>query len=148
MYVNQYIAARRVEYNSLSNIESICLELNLRKWKWLVMGIYKPPSYSEDAFIKSLFSYLTNAKKEGFENIVLLGDFYVTAENNKMEQLLNTFFLESLITSPTCFKSVTLTCIDLVLTYHKQYFMKPQTLVTGISDFHALTLTIMRNTFG
>ena len=44
MYVNQDIAARRVEYNSLSNIESICLELNLRKCKWLVMSIYKPPS--------------------------------------------------------------------------------------------------------
>ena len=86
MYVNQDIAARRVEYNSLSNIESICLELNLRKCKWLVMSIYKPPSYSEDAFMKSLFSYLTNAKKEEFENIVLLGNFNVTAENNKMEQ--------------------------------------------------------------
>ena len=56
MYVNQDIATRRVEYNSLSNIESVCLELNLRKRKWLVIGIYKPPSYSEDAFIKILFS--------------------------------------------------------------------------------------------
>ena len=36
-------------------IESICLELHLRKRKWLVIGIYKPPSYSKDAFIKSLF---------------------------------------------------------------------------------------------
>ena len=39
MYVIQDIAARRVEYNSLSNIGSICLELNLRKRKWLVIGI-------------------------------------------------------------------------------------------------------------
>ena len=100
MYVNQDIATRRVEYNSLSNIESVCLELNLRKRKWLVIGIYKPPSYSEDTFIKSLFYCLTNAAKE-FDNIVLLGDFSMVAENTKMEQLLNTFFLESLITSPT-----------------------------------------------
>ena len=64
-----------------------------------------------------------------------------------MEQLFNTFSLESLTTSPTCFKSVTPTCIDLILTNHKQYFMKSQTLVSGISDFHALTLTIMRNIF-
>ena len=47
MYVNQDIAARGVEYNSLSNIESICLELNIRERKWLVIGIYKPPCYSE-----------------------------------------------------------------------------------------------------
>ena len=140
------IAARRVEYNSLSNIESICFELNLRKRKWLVIGIYKPTSYSEDAFIKSLLSRITNTEKE-FEFIVLLGDFSMTAENTRIEQLLNTFSLESLITSTICFKIVTPTCIDLILTNHKQYFLKSQTLVTGISDFHALTLTIMRNTF-
>ena len=63
MYVNQDIAARHIEYHSLNIIESIWLKLNLRKRKWLVVGIYKPPGYSEDAFIKSLFSYLTNAKK-------------------------------------------------------------------------------------
>ena len=55
--------------------------------------------------------------------------------------------LESLITSSTCFKSVTPSCTDLILTNHKQCFMKLQALVTGISDFHILTLTIMRNTF-
>ena len=115
MYVNQDIAARRVEYYSLSNIESICLELNVRKRKWLVIGIYKSPSYSEDDLMKILFSCLTNATKE-FENIVLLGDFKMTAENTKIEQLLNTFSLNSLITSPTCFKSVAPTCIDLILT--------------------------------
>ena len=103
MYVNRYIAARCVEYNSVSNIESICLEINIKKRQWLVIGVYKHSSYSEVAFIKSLFSCLTNATKE-FENIVLLGDFSITPENTKMEQLLNTFSLESLITSPTCFK--------------------------------------------
>ena len=53
----------------------------------------------------------------------------------------------SIITTPTCFKTVTPTCIDLILTNHKQNFMKSQALVTRISDFHAHTLTIMRNTF-
>ena len=124
----------------------LCLELNLRKRKWLVIGICKPPSYSEDAFIKSLLSCFTNTTKE-FANIALLGDFNMTAENTKMEQLMNTFSLERLITTPTCFRSVTPTCVDLILTNYKQYFMKSQALVTGISDLHALTLTIMRNTF-
>ena len=140
IYLNEDIAARRVEYNSLSNIDSIPLELNLRKRKWLVIDIYKTPSYSDDAFIKSLFSCLTNATNE-FDNIVLLGDFNITPENTKMEQLLNTFSLESLITGRTSFKSVTPTCIDLFLTNYKQYFMKSLTLGTGISDFYAHTLS-------
>ena len=146
MYVSHDIDARRVEYNFLSNIENICLELNLRKRKWLVISIYKPPSYSKDVLIKSQFSFLTNARKE-FENIVLLGDFNMTAENTKIEQLLNTFSPESVITSPTCFKSVTPSCIDLILTNHKEYFKTLQKRLNGISDFHALTLTILRNTF-
>ena len=62
------IAARRVEYNSLSNIDGACLELNLRKHKWFVKSIYKPSGYSEDAFIKILFSCLTNAAKD-FDNV-------------------------------------------------------------------------------
>ena len=84
MYVNQDVAARRIEYNSLSNNESICFELNLRKRKWLALSICKPPGYSEDASVKSLSSCITNATKE-FENIVLPEDFIMTAENAKME---------------------------------------------------------------
>ena len=71
----------------------------------------------------------------------------MTTENTKMEQLLNTFSLERLITAPVYFKSVTPTCIGLTLASHKQFFMKSQAFVTGISDFHALTLTVMRNAF-
>ena len=81
VYVNQDIAARRAEYSSLSNIGSICFELNLRKPRWLLTGIYKPPSHNEGDFIKkNLFSYLTNTTKE-FHNIVLLRDFNITTEN-------------------------------------------------------------------
>ena len=81
VYVNQDIAARRAEYSSLSNIGSICFELNLRKPRWLLTGIYKPPSHNEGDFIKkNLFSYLTNTTKE-FRNIVLLRDFNITTEN-------------------------------------------------------------------
>ena len=71
----------------------------------------------------------------------------MTTENTKMEQLLNTFSLERLITAPVYFKSVTPTCIGVTLANHKQYFMKSQAFVTGMSDFHALTLTVMKNAF-
>ena len=109
-----------------------------KKRKRLVIGIHKPPSYSENAFIKSLFFCLTNTT-EDFDN-VLLGE-------ELLEELLNTFSLESLITAPTCFESVAPACIDLILTNHMQYCMKLQALLTGISDCHALTVTIIRNTF-
>ena len=39
--------------------------------------------------------------------LILQGDFNMTAENTKVEQLLNTLSLDSLITSLACSKSVT-----------------------------------------
>ena len=146
MYINQDIASRRIEYSSLSNIENICVELNLRQRKWLVIGIYKPPNFSEEIFVNALLSCLMVASKS-FDNIVLMGDFNMTVENNKLQLLLNSFSLDNLITTPTCFKGVTHTSIDLILTNQEQYFMKSQTIVTGISDFHALTITIMKKLF-
>ena len=69
----------------------------------------------------------------------------MTAENTKMDQYI---LLRKSNHKTDLFESVTLTtCINLILTNHTQYFIKSQALVTGISDFHAITLTIMRNTF-
>ena len=36
------------------------------------------------------------------------------------------------------------TCIDLTLTNQKQLFMKYRTFITSISNFHALTASIMK----
>ena len=69
----------------------------------------------------------------------------MTAENTKMDQYI---LLRKSNHKTDLFESVTLTtCVNLILTNHTQYFIKSQALVTGISDFHAITLTIMRNTF-
>ena len=46
------------------------------------------------------------------------------------------------------FKSVTNPfCIDLILTNQKHSFKHTQSLVTGISDFHKLIITIMKTCF-
>ena len=63
-----YISSRVLLYVFKFNF-SFCVNNGLEKKK--------------DAFIKGLFSCLTNATKE-FKNIVLLGDFNMTAENTKM----------------------------------------------------------------
>ena len=86
IHVSQDLTARCVEYNSRSNVESVYYELNFRKRKWLATAIHKPSS-SENAFIKSLFSCLTNVAKE-FRNIVLPGDFNMTAKILKRNHYL------------------------------------------------------------
>ena len=56
------------------------------------------------------------------------------------------FDLESLINSPTCYKSTNPSCIDLILTNKKNHFMKSATFETGLSDHHKLITTILRKT--
>ena len=64
-----------------------------------------------------------------------------------MIDFLSTHDLCNLIKEPTCFKGKTPTCIDLILSNRKQFFMKSKTFITGISDFHALTTSIMKQTY-
>ena len=62
-----------------------------------------------------------------------------------LNHFLDIFYLSSLITEPTCFKSDSNpSCIDLILTNSKNHFMKSSTFEPGISDFHKLTTTIMK----
>ena len=108
------------------NIEHISIEMNLRKRKWVVIGIYKSPNINKVAFINQLTSCLGNISCK-YENIILMGDFTMTPENQNMQQLLQTFSLDNLIKEPTCFKSENPTCIDLILTNQNQYLIHSHT---------------------
>ena len=56
--------------------------------------------------------------------------------------------LKSLIKHPTCYKNPdSPTCIDLVLANAPRSFQSIWVLETGLSDFHSMTLTVMRKTF-
>ena len=56
------------------------------------------------------------------------------------------FDLESLLNSPTCYKSKNPTYTGLILTKKKNDFMKSATFETGLSDRHKLITTILRKT--
>ena len=70
----------------------------------------------------------------------------MSTENPNLKNLMCSFDLESLIYSPTCYKSINPTCIDLILANKKNYFMKSTTLETGLSDHTKLITTILRKT--
>ena len=56
--------------------------------------------------------------------------------------------LKSFIKHPTCYKNPdSPICIDLVLTNASGSFQSICVLETGLSDFHSMILTVMRNTF-
>ncbi len=56
-------------------------------------------------------------------------------------------FLQNLIKGPTCFKSDNPRCIDLILTNRKHNFQNTTTTETGLSDFHAMIVSMLKGGF-
>ena len=107
------------------------------------MGIYNPPSQNEALFVEQIKLAL-NTYSTTYEHFLLLGDFNMTTENSKLQDLMDAFCLENLIKKPTCFKSTVPTTIDLIATDQKSLFMKSSAYESGLSDFHKLTTTMLR----
>ena len=72
-----------------------------------------------------------------YENLIILGDFNVSIDNNYMAGFCDIYDLRSLITEPTCHKYLeNPTCIDLILTNHPLSFQNLCVFETGLSDLH------------
>ena len=78
--------------------------MNLRKRKWLVIGIYKPSQSCSKMFIEKLSNQLNDLHTN--YDILLLGDFNMTPEDLKLQVFCDTHDLENLIKEPICFKEI------------------------------------------
>ena len=124
--------------------EYIAIELMLKNKKWLLIGLYNPPSTNDKSFISNLNITLSKTT-ETYDRTILMDDFNMTTTNPLLHELIDNFNMSSLIKEPTCFKSIiNPKCIDLILTNCKNHFMKSSTFETGISDFHKLVTTTMK----
>ena len=58
------------------------------------------------------------------------------------------FYLKNLVKENTCFKSQeNPTCIDLILANRCRSFQNTHAIETGLSDFHKMTLTVLKTSF-
>ena len=118
-------------------------EFLVKTRKWLCIGLYKSPSQSEDYFLDVLCKVLSKQPCQ-YENVILIGGFNLTVNNENLGVFMNTFNLESLINKPTCFQSANPTCIDLILTSKESLFINSNALELGISDHHSFITTPLR----
>ena len=80
--------------------------------------------------------------------MLILGDFNVGMHEPHMKSFCETYKLTNLIKQPTCYKNPDNPAyIDLILTNVPRTFQSNCVIETGLSDFHLMTLTIMRKTF-
>ena len=74
IYVREDIPNRMLtKHNFPDNIEGLFIELNFRKSKWLLGGMYHPPSQPDQYFFNTLDKALD--VYSNYENILLIGDF-------------------------------------------------------------------------
>ena len=126
------------------SFEGFFVELNFRNKKCLLGCSYN--SYKEK--ITSRLSNLSTALDKlctKYENIILLGDFNVEVEEKNMSEFTRLYNLRNLEKQKTCFKNPeNQSCIDLILTNFPKSFQNGNVFETGLSDFHKLTTTVLK----
>ena len=146
VYVKSSIPSRRLSFEELCiSIQAIPFEINLRKEKWLVISIYRPPLQNSEYFLNSLtkiIDYFANS----YDNHLILGDFNLEPTDSALMGFLDSNSLTNLIKTNTCFKGKG-SCIDLILTNRKFSFKFTSTYETGISDHHHMIYTMLKSCF-
>ena len=146
LFVKEDIPSNLVEAET-TPIEGFYTELNLRNDKWLLNCSYYRRKNNIGNHLKALSDFLDSHSSTN-EKVLILGDFNVEADDQNMKTFCNSYSLTSLIKQPTCYKNPSHPkCIDLTLTNVPHSFQTTYVIETGLSDFHLMTLTVMRKSF-
>ena len=79
-----------------------------------------------------------------YESLILIEDFNCEIDGDVISSFVDNYNLNSLVRSPTCFKSDSPRCIDLILTNRNRSFQSTVVIETGLSDFHAMIVTVLK----
>ena len=147
MYIREDIRSKILRYSSNCDIETLLVEINLRKRKWLLNGSYNPNKSQISHHLECLNSLLDEYSKK-YESYVFIGDFNVNTSDSSMKEFCSLNGLKNLINEPTCYKnSEKPTWIDLIPTNQPTLFQHNTILDTGLYDFHLFTVTEFKINF-
>ena len=97
---------------------------------------YNPNKNLISNHLKEIGKILDNYSSK-YDNFILLGDF----NSEPTESAVRDFCKDN----TCCFKNPSKpSCIDLVITNRPKSFQNSVTVETGLSDFHKITLTVMK----
>ena len=126
------------------DFEGFFVELNLRKKKVLICCSYYPAKSNISPYL-SIVGRSSDSYMSSYDNFLVIGDLN---SEIAMSEFCETYILQNLVKDPTCYKNPSKpTYIDLILTNFHKLFQHTQTIETGLSDFHKLTLTVLKTHF-
>ena len=83
-----------------------------------------------------------------YKKLLILGDFDVKTDDQNTKTFCDSYSLRSFIKQPTCYKNPSHSkCIKLTLTNVPRSFQTTCVIETRFSDFHLMTLTVIRKSF-
>ena len=146
VFVREDIPAKELSSEE-KPIEAFFFELNLHKKKWLVCCSYNPHKSNISSHLNDLGKSI-DLYSAHYDNIILLGDFNVSIDDPHMDFFCEAYRLKSIIKDATCFKNLeNPSCIDVILTNSPYSFQNSCVIETGLSDFHKMTVSVMKTTF-
>ena len=146
IYVRDDISSRNLmKHTSYHDMETLFIELNFKKSKWLLVGCYHPPSQNDQYFFNVIDLALDTYNN--YNKLLLIGDFNIQEFEKPLEDFLYQHDLNNIVKEATCFKSSSNpSCIDLILTTSSSSFKHTTTLCSGLSDFHKLVISVFKTT--
>ena len=132
LYIREDILSRLLQCKSQCNIESLSVDINLKKRKWFLNCSYNRHRNSVSSHLDSLNRAIDEHSKT-YDNFIFIGDFTVGIDENSIKNVCNINCLKSLFKEPACFKNPDKpTCIDLILTNCPNLFQNGSTFETGL----------------
>ena len=75
VYVDKNIPSRILNGHVIpGDIKILCVEINLNKQKWVIIGLYRPPNMNESYFIDNI-SRVIDYYSKSYERVIIMGDF-------------------------------------------------------------------------
>ena len=128
-----------------SNWEGFFPQLRLLKNKWVLCCSYYPHSNFIETHMDSIGKVIDSLSAR-YENFILIGDFNAEEPDTTIKDFCVIYSFKNLIKDATCFKHPGKPkCIDLMLTNRNRSFQNSCVTDTGLSDFHKLTVTVLRS---
>ena len=148
LYVREDIPSKFLKNPHVTNdIECVMIEVNFYNKKWLVIGTYNPSKSTIKHHLQILGKHL-DYFLPSYDNIMIMGDFNSEPHEYDLSEFCGIYGLKNLVRGPTCFKSAEHpSCIDLILTNRYRSFQSTINYETGLSDFHNMTLTVLKTFF-
>ena len=150
-YVRRGIIRNRLKDFELKYFESICSEISVRNTKWFLLSVYRSPNSSNITDFFFVLNQILNRAVSKYDNMIIMGDFNIDIDDQKItgfEELkthMVMFDLTNLIKTKTCITWGHESLLDIILTNKPNHFMHSSTLELGISDFHKMSVTILKS---